>query len=104
MSAFSFNHISADKWEAAFGKHDPEAFRKAVRAKRVKASPDVEKCVHIQTDKMYEGYDPGLGAFVQSRAHRKELMKAKGLRECGDNAKKYWQRDYGPRNADGSPK
>lgn len=98
-----FGHISAEKWEKVFGGYDREKFRRLARKKRAESSPGLKNGVEIMSEKHHIGYDPALGEVVRSRAHKKELLRAKGLVECGELAKKFWGRDFGPRRQDGSP-
>lgn len=48
---------------------------------------DVEKTLNFITDFHDSYYDNGLGQVVNSRQHRKEIMKAKGLEEVGNEWK-----------------
>lgn len=40
----------------------------------------------IHDDRIYRGYDHGLGCYIEGRTHRREVMKRLGKEECGDIA------------------
>ena len=77
-----YRDVPRDRWEKAFGKFDPEAFKKAVREQKTKKkkAPKGEKSPVIHDDRNYLGYDYGLGVELKGRAHFKQVLKDKGLR------------------------
>lgn len=43
-----------------------------------KATANAAPAIH--SDRLYVGYDVGLGCYTHGKAHRREIMRAKGLR------------------------
>jgi hypothetical protein len=87
-----FDDIPRDRWEACFGKWDPERFRQAVEEqKRGKAGladaaasrslPAIHGDNKGPQRRMYHGFDYGLGREIHGRADRKRAMAELGV-EC----------------------
>jgi hypothetical protein len=88
----SFRDIPRDRWEQAFGKHDPEKFRRAAReqaeARKAEAREVAERpqaaAVHGDNKgtgrRMYHGFDWGLGCQIDGKGDRRRKMDAAGLK------------------------
>ena len=91
--SFTFESCSKETWESIFGEWTPEKFRQAKEELEAKNADAVETEGHgvaIHGDdagrRMFGGFDAGLGVYIdphRARAHRREVMQAKGLTECG---------------------
>ena len=92
--AVTFESCDRTKWDAIFGEWTPEKFRQAKEELEAKKN-EADECmaphsVAIHGDdagrRMFGGFDSGLGVYIdphRARAHRREVMQAKGLVECG---------------------
>lgn len=92
--AFTFENCDKAKWDAIFGVWTPEKFREAKEELAAKKEEAVESenahgpAIHGDDAgrKMFGGFDSQLGVYIdphRARAHRREVMREKGLVECG---------------------
>ncbi len=92
-SIFTFSSVTRERWEQCFGEWNPERFRQAMEEQKKKkreaaarAAQGTSAAVHGDNKgagrRLYRGFDWGLGAHVEGRSDRKQLMKEKGLREA----------------------
>ena len=91
--AFTFESCSKDKWEAIFGEWTPDNFHAAKEELDAKHASDGDSEAHLvaihgddAARRMFSGFDSALGVYIdphRARAHRREVMQAKGLVECG---------------------
>jgi len=84
-ATFSFEAVSRERWERAFGPYDPVQFRRALAAQRRQRAKRVHGVAapYVHDDHLYKGFDYGLGCHVDGRADRNRKMRALGLREVG---------------------
>jgi hypothetical protein len=92
----SFRDIPRDRWEMAFGKHDPEKFRQAARAQaderkaesQERAGKSLPAAVHGDNKgagrRLYRGFDWGLGRHIDGKGDRRRAMDAAQLRPAFD--------------------
>jgi len=92
----SFRDIPRDRWEQAFGKHDPEKFRQAARQQaeerkaeaRERATEARGAAVHGDNKgmgrRMYRGFDWGLGRQIDGKGDRRRAMEAARLKPALD--------------------
>lgn len=92
IGAFTYEKCTQEEWDKIFGKPlTVEEFRRAkaeLDAKRPVGDEEHLVAIHGEDagKRIYGGFDHGLGVTIdphRARAHRKEMMKAKGLTECG---------------------
>ena len=92
----SFRDIPRDRWEMAFGKHDPEKFKAAARA-QLEARKEAEReasarpqaaAVHGDCKgtgrRLYRGFDWGLGRQIDGKGDRRRAMDAAQLKPAFD--------------------
>ena len=90
----TFENCDKARWDAIFGEWTPEKFRAAkeeLEAKKDEADESEDPhgpAIHGDDAgrRMFGGFDSQLGAYIdphRARAHRREVMRAKGLVECG---------------------
>jgi hypothetical protein len=95
-AVFGFQSVPRENWERAFGKFDPQKFRRAVAEQNQrkkeelsqvrdgsKAAPAILGDNKGPGRRLYRGFDFGLGKVIHGRSDRRESMKAQGLVEAG---------------------
>lgn len=92
----SFQDIPRDRWEKAFGKFDPEKFKRAVAAQkeerrteeRAAAQRPMAAAVHGDCKgagrRLYRGFDWGLGKQIDGKGDRRRAMEAARLKPAFD--------------------
>ena len=92
----SFRDIPRDRWEKAFGKQDPEKFRRAAQeqaeakkaAARERATEALGAAVHGDNKgagrRLYRGFDWGLGRHIDGKGDRRRAMDAARLTAAFD--------------------
>lgn len=83
-----FDSVTQDRWDSIFGAKSPEQRiqeRDAAIKEQNRRKEQVQDVAApaIHDDRLYKGFNIGLGEHTEGRTHTRELAKRMGLRPCG---------------------
>jgi hypothetical protein len=83
----TFESIPQERWDAIFGTPAEVASKRRAAAEATASHKRARKyeaqAPAVLDDRLYVGWDRGLGVRTEGRAHRRQVMAEKGLVECG---------------------
>lgn len=86
----TFRNISDERWQAIFGTPEEQMKRRAEALAEQKQREAKEAAAQkeaaglaIHDDRLYTGFNIGLGEYCEGRTHTREIAKRLGKRACG---------------------